>query len=414
MTALAFGELDEETGFMTSTATVVSTPFDDLRVEELRRRSCAKWQYYPEDVLPLWVAEMDAYAAQPIVEAVNEAMVLGDTGYPWGSRMQTAVASFAADRWGWTFDPETAITVTDVMTGVLESMQQLSRPGDPVILTPPIYPPFTMVSEMLERPIVPARLTPHGRLDLDRLEAAFISAAKDGVTPVFLLSNPHNPTGVVHTREELETVARLARRYGIRVISDEIHAPLIMPTSVFAPYLSVPDTEPDVSVISASKGWNLAGFKAAIAIPGAASIDELKDVNHRMGTHPGHIAIIAHSTAFEQARPWLDAAIAGIDANRWLLADLLATHLPAARYTPPEGTYLAWIDCRELGLGDDPAKIFLELGRVGLSGGIPFGEGGEGHVRFNLATSAAIVTEAVERMAAAVAAYEKDPRAVSA
>ncbi len=399
---------------MTTKTTVVSTPFDDLQLAELRRRSSAKWQYYPEDVLPLWVAEMDACLAQPIVDAVQDALLLGDTGYPWGPRLQTAVASFAADRWDWSFDPANAITVTDVMTGVLESVQRLSKPGDPIILTPPIYPPFTKVTSMLERPMIPARLTAEGRLDLDTLEAAFVSAAERGGTPILLLSNPHNPNGTVNTLEELEAVARLARQHGVRVVSDEIHAPLIMPTSTFTPYLSVAGTEPDVSLISASKGWNLAGFKAAVAIPGADAVEDLKAINHRMGTHPGHIAVIAHSTAFDQARSWLDGAIAGIDANRHLLTELLAEHLPAARYTPPEATYLAWIDCRDLGLGDDPAKIFLELGRVGLSGGIPFGDGGEGHVRFNLATSPAIVTEAVESMAAAVAAYEKDPSAVTA
>ncbi len=399
---------------MTPTTQAVRTPFSDLQITELRRRSSAKWQLYPEDVLPLWVAEMDAYMAQPIVDAVHEAMLLGDTGYPWGPRLQTAIASFAADRWNWTFDPEKAITVTDVMTGVLESVQRLSNPGDPVILTPPIYPPFSMVTKMLERPMIAAPLTDAGRLDLEKLDSAFATAASSGGKPVMLLSNPHNPTGVVNTREELESLARLARKHGVRVVSDEIHAPLIMPTSTFVPYLSVPDTDPDVSMTSASKGWNLAGFKAAIVIGGSGALEDLEAINHRMGTHPGHIAVIAHSTAYTEARPWLDSAIAGIDENRYLLANLLKQHLPATAYTPPEATYLAWIDCRGLGLGDDPAKIFLELGRVGLNSGIPFGENGEGRVRFNLATAPSIITEAVERMATAVDAYHRDPSAVSA
>ena len=399
---------------MNPVSQAVKTPFDGLQVDELRRRSSAKWQYYPADVLPLWVAEMDAYVAQPIVDAVQDALVLGDTGYPWGPRLQTAIAGFAADRWNFTFDPTTAITVTDVMTGVLESMRTLSGPGDPVILTPPIYPPFSMVTDMLERPMIPARLTATGRLDLDSVEAAFIAASGAGKRPVMLLSNPHNPTGTVNTREELEAVAQLARKYGVRVVSDEIHAPLIMPTSTFTTYLSVAGTEPDVSLTSASKGWNLAGFKAAIGVGGADAIADLDAIGHRMGTHPGHIAVIAHSTAYEHARPWLDGAIAGIDTNRALLAELLQTHLPDTKYTPPESTYLAWIDCRELGLGDDPAKVFLEFGRVGLSSGMPFGEGGQGHVRFNLATSPEIVTEAVERMATAVTAYRKNPSALSA
>lgn len=394
---------------MTSTTQAVRSPFADLQLSELRRRSSVKWQYYPEDVLPLWVAEMDAYTAQPIVDAVQNALLLGDTGYAWLPQLQTAVASFAEDRWSWTFDPAKAITVTDVMTGVLEAVQRLSNPGDPVILTPPIYPPFTMVTTMLERPMISAQLTSEGRLDFDRLESAFTGAAESGGKPVMLLSNPHNPTGVVNTRAELETLAQLARKHGVRVISDEIHAPLTMPAVAFTSYLSVAGTEPDVSMTSASKGWNLAGFKAAIVVGGADASDDLEAINHRMGTHPGHIGVIAHSTAYNEARPWLDSVIAGIDENRRLLADLLAVHLPAARYTPPEATYLAWIDCRDLGLGDDPAKIFLDLGRVGLSSGIPFGENGEGRVRFNLATSPSIITEAVERMAAAVDAYQANP-----
>jgi cystathionine beta-lyase len=398
---------------MTPTTQAVRSPFSDLRLADLRRRSSAKWQFYPDDVLPLWVAEMDAYVAQPIVDAVHDALTLGDTGYPWGPRLQSAIASFAEDRWDWTFDPARAITVTDVMTGVLESIQRLSNPGDPVVLTPPIYPPFSMVTRMLERPMIAALLTDAGRLDLDHLDAAFATAAASGGKPVMLLSNPHNPTGVVNTREELESLAGLARKHGVRVISDEIHAPLIMPTSTFVPYLSVAGTEPDVSMTSASKGWNLAGFKAAIAIGGADASEDLEAINHRMGTHPGHIAVIAHSTAYNEARPWLDSAIAGINDNRFLLAELLRKHLPAAGYTPPEATYLAWIDCRELGLGDDPAKVFLDLGRVGLSSGVPFGENGPGRVRFNLATAPAIITEAVERMAMAVETYQRSPSAVS-
>jgi cystathionine beta-lyase len=399
---------------MTPAVQTITNPFAQLELDDLRRRSSAKWQYYPDDVLPLWVAEMDAYVAPEVVAAVQETLVLGDTGYPWGPGLQTAVASFAADRWGWTFDPATAITVTDVMTGVLESIQRMSDPGDPVVVTPPIYPPFSMVTEMLGRPKISARLNASHRLDLDALDAAFAEAATGGGKPVMLLSNPHNPGGTVHTREELEAVAELARKHGVRVISDEIHAPLIMPTSTYTPYLSVRGTEPDVSLISASKGWNLAGFKAALAIPGADAVADLEEINHRMGTHPGHIAVIAHSTAFNDSRGWLDGAIAGIDDNRKLLATLLERHLPDARYTPPESTYLAWIDCTELGLGDDPAKVFLELGRVGLSSGMPFGEGGQGHVRLNIATSPEIVTEAVERMAAAVATFRAGPGVLSA
>jgi cystathionine beta-lyase len=215
-----------------------------------------------------------------------------------------------------------------------------------------------------------------------------------------LLSNPHNPTGTVHTRAELDEVARLARQYGVRVIADEIHAPLIMPTSTFTPYLSATGTGTDVSVTSASEGWNLAGFKAAIIVPGAEAFADLSSMPQRIGGHPGHLGVMAHTAAYRDARDWLDETLAGIDANRHLLAELLREQVPGACYIPPEGTYLAWIDCRELGLGEDPAETFKNRGKVAFTSGGHFGEGGQGFVRFNLATTPEIVTEAVRRMAA--------------
>ena len=380
----------------------VANPFADLDLARLRSRTSAKWRYYDEDVLPLWVAEMDAAVAPPIVAAVTEALANGDTGYPMGHACAAAMADFAAERWGWSFDPSTTSAIADVMTGVTELCRMIGSDGDAIVLTPPVYPPFYAVAKTLGRPVVSAPLDADDRLDPAMLEAAFAEATAGGRGAILLLSNPHNPTGTVHTRAELDEVARLARKHGVRVVSDEIHAPLIMPTSTFVPYLAATDTGPDLAVGSASKGWNLAGFKAAVVLPGADAAELLKTLPQRAGGHPGHIGLIAHTAAFVSARPWLDAAIAGVDANRHALADLLREHLPAARYRLPEGTYLAWVDCRDLGLGDDPAAAFLERGRVGLSSGLMFGDGGGGHVRLNLATSPEILQEAVSRMASTV------------
>lgn len=376
-----------------------ANPFHDLDIDRLRRRTSAKWRVYPEDVLPLWVAEMDAMIASPIVEAVHSALANGDTGYPAGFAYAESMASFAADRWGWAFDPSTTAMVTDVMTGVVEVIRIISPDDEAIVLTPPVYPPFYGVARTLGRTVVSAPLDAHYRLDLAALEAAFIKATMRLRGAILLLSNPHNPTGTVPTRAELNEVTRLARQYGVRVIADEIHAPLTMPTSTFTPYLMASGTGPDFSVSSASKGWNLAAFKAAVIVPGANAVQDLRSIPEREGNHPGHIGLIAHTAAYNDARPWLDAAVAGIDANRHTLAELLRECLPHARYCPPESTYLAWIDCGEIGLGDDPAKAFLERGRVALSSGKAFGEGGAGYVRLNLATSPEILTEAVTRMA---------------
>ncbi|HUG13851.1 MAG TPA: aminotransferase class I/II-fold pyridoxal phosphate-dependent enzyme [Thermomicrobiales bacterium] len=382
---------------MSTQLEVAANPFAELNLERLRRRTSAKWRYYPDDVLPLWVAEMDADIAPEIKAAVMEAIDLGDTGYPFGPRYAEALASFAADRWGWSIDTAMTAQVTDVMSGVREIVRAVSDPESPIVLTPPVYPPFFGVVSALGRTVIPARLDAEGRLDPATLETAFTEATSGGRGATLLLSNPHNPTGVVHTRAELETVARLARQYGVRVVSDEIHSPLVMPTSTLTPYLCVAGSESDFTVVSASKGWNLAGFKAALVVAGVDAAEDLKAAGLRGG---GHIGVLAHTAAFNHARDWLDGAIAGIDGNRRLLADLLETHLPDARYRLPEGTYLAWIDCRELGLGDDPTAVFLEKSRVAFTSGKDFGDGGAGHVRLNLATSPAIIEEAVTRMAA--------------
>jgi len=385
---------------MSTRHVAVANPFADLSLDQLRQRTSAKWRYYPADVLPLWVAEMDAIVAEPIAAAVKEALDLGDTGYPSGHPYPEALASFATDRWGWSFDPAVAAQVPDVMSGIREIVRAISNDATSVVVTPPVYPPFYGVAKTLGLPVVLAPLTADGRLDPSSLEAAFREATSGGGNAVLILSNPHNPTGTVHSRAELEAVARLSRQYGARVVSDEIHSPLIMPTSTYTPYLSVADSAPDFAVASASKGWNLAGFKAALVVPGSEGARDLEAPSFRGAGHGGHIDIIAHVTAFNQARDWLDAAVSGIDENRHLLADLLATHLPEAKYRLPESTYLAWIDCRALGLGDDPAAVFLEKSRVALNSGLTFGDCGAGHVRLNLATSPAILTEAVTRMGA--------------
>lgn len=383
---------------MAELRTTVANPFADLDLARLRTRTSAKWNYYPDDVLPLWVAEMDAYVAEPIVKAVTDALANGDTGYPMGKNYPAAYASFAADRWGWTVDTSATAMVADVMSGVREVSRAIGAADAPIIVTPPVYPPFFGVAKTLGREVVNAPLDAEFRLDAAAIEAAFKQATAGGKTAVMLLCNPHNPTGTVHTRAELEMVASLARQYGVRVISDEIHSPLIMPTSSMTPYLSVAGSEPDFAVASSSKGWNLAGFKAALVLAGADAVDELK----AFGFHgAGHIAAIAHSAAFNDARDWLDAAIGGIDENRKLVGDLLERHMPAVGYRMPEATYLAWLDCRDLGLGDNPSEAFLEQSRVALNSGLTFGAGGEGHVRLNMATSPEILERAITQMAAA-------------
>ncbi|MGW1910032.1 MalY/PatB family protein [Streptomyces sp. NPDC002076] len=379
-------------------------PLHTLGLEQLRRRTSMKWRTYPEDVLPLWVAEMDVPLAGPVVRAATDALALGDTGYPAGTAYAEALAAFAAARWNWDgITVERTAIVPDVMLGVVEMLKLVTGPGDPVIVNPPVYPPFFQFVTHMDRRVVEAPLGAGLRIDPAALEEAFREATAGTGRAAFLLCSPHNPTGTVHTADELAAVAALAERYGVRVVADEIHAPLVHPGVTFVPYLSVPGAERGLSLMSASKGWNLAGLKAALALAGPKAATDLDRLPEEVGHGPSHLGVIAHTAALREATGWLDALLTGLQANRRLLAGLLAEHLPAIRLHPAEATCLAWLDCRALGLGDDPAQVFLGLGRVALSSGLPFGTGGAGHVRLNLATSPDILTEGVRRMAAALA-----------
>lgn len=362
-----------------------------------------KWRTYPADVLPMWVAEMDVPLAPAVIDAVTRALELGDTGYPAGSAYAEALVAFAAERWGrHGLAVERAAIVPDVMLGVVEMLKLVTGPGDPVVVNPPVYPPFFQFVTHMDRRVVEAPLGADLRIDLDVLREAFRSAVAGGGRAAYLLCSPHNPTGTVHTARELAAVAALAERYGVRVVADEIHAPLVAPGTAFVPYLGVPGGERGLSLMSASKGWNLAGLKAALALAGPEAAADLARLPEEVGHGPSHVGAIAHTAALREGIGWLDALLAGLDDNRRLLTRLLAEHLPAVRYRPGEATFLAWLDCRGLGLDADPAEVFLERGRVALSSGLPFGTGGAGHVRLNLATSPEVITEGVRRMAAAL------------
>ncbi|MFJ8740950.1 MalY/PatB family protein [Embleya sp. NPDC127516] len=381
-----------------------ANPLRALSLAELRQRTSEKWRVYPQDVLPVWVAEMDVLPAEPVAQAIIDAVRLGDTGYATGTAYARALSDFAAKRWDWrTLAVERTAIVPDVMLGVVEMLRLVTDPGGRVIVNSPVYPPFYAFVTHMDRQVVEAPLGADHRIDLDVLEAAFRAAGATGERVAYLLCNPHNPTGTVHTEAELTAVAALAAEYGVRVVVDEIHAPLASP-DVFVPYLSVPGAENGLSLMSASKGWNLAGLKAALAVAGPAAAEDLARMPAEAADGCSHLGVIAHTAALRDGVGWLDALLVGLDENRRLLAELLADRLPSVRYTPAEGTYLAWLDCRELGLGDSPATRFLERGRVALSCGTYFGTGGAGHARFNLATHPDILTEAVARMAASIRA----------
>lgn len=374
-----------------------------LTLTELRERTSEKWREYPADVLPLFVAETDFPLAPGVAGALRRAIDAGDTGYV-ASRNPLAgtFTAFARRRYGWEPDPARMRTTADVSMGIVELLRCVTQPGERVVVTPPVYPPFyDLVAEAgAEVQRVPLRDTGTAwELDLDGIRSAF----EDGATAI-LLCNPHNPTGTVHDRDALTALAELADEFGAAVISDEIHAPLAQPGTGFTPFLDAGDAAQRVgyAVVSASKAFNLAGLKCAIMVTADESTSAVvRGLPVEVEWRTGQLGLIAAIAAFsEESDEWLDGLLRTLDENRVLLEDLLAAHLPGARYRIPDAGYLAWIDLSALGWGENPARRILKDARVALHFGPAFGEEGAGYVRLNFGTSPEIITEAIERIAA--------------
>ena len=374
-------------------------PFDDVTEATLRRRQSAKWKAYGPEVLPMWVAEMDYPLAEPIRRVLHDAVDDDDCGYADPRGLGAAFAPWAMLRWGWDVAREDVHVVADVVTGISELLRVATKPGDSVVIEPPVYPPFAATIRLLERVVVEAPLL-RGDAgyapDLDAIERAYAGGAR-----AHLLCSPQNPTGIVYAATALARIAELADRYDVLVISDEIHAPLTLPGATHHPFPTVSAAAARRSIVlsSASKAWNVAGLKAAMMI---GSSDEARAIVARLPAdtpyHAGHLGVLAARAALLEGDAWLASTIAILDRNRMLLGELLEKHLPDVCWEPPQAGYLAWVDCSALRLGDDPAQPFLTRGKLALSSGPTFGSQGKGFARLNMATSRTLLEEAVRRM----------------
>lgn len=386
--------------------------FDTL--EQARGRRSAKWSLYDDDVLPMPVAEMDVQLAPPVKAAVADAVERGDTSYPpFDGRLAHVFAGFADRRWGWQVDPAQVTPVADVGMGVQIATTALmpdevrtgARAGRVVINTP-VYPTFfkwgrLMDVDLVEVPMVAGEGDAAWALDLPALDAAFADA------DVYLLCHPHNPLGHLHSRAELAAVADLARKHGVVVVSDEIHAPLTQPGQEFVPFLSVSDTarRVGVAVHAASKSFNTAGLHCAVVVTDDADLAaRLEAPLADVAWAPGILGVIAAEAAYGEGDEWLAALNATLEENHRLLERLVAEQLPKARIVPARCTFLAWVDLTGYGLDEEPADVLLREGRVALGVGRQFGAPGAGHVRVNVGCSPDVVREGVRRMAAVLEA----------
>jgi cysteine-S-conjugate beta-lyase len=376
----------------------------DLTDDEARAALVLKWGAVEPGVLPAWVAEMDYAVAEPVTAALVEAVRRGEVGYPaferQGGPLGEAYAAFALRHFGVGVPADRVLPTADVTVGVRLALEVLSERA-PMVLPLPAYDPQHGLARITGMEQWDLPVDPDGDryvVDLDALDALFAKGAR-----TLLLTQPHNPGGHVHTRAELEGIRDVVARHGGRVVSDEIHGPLVLPGAEHVPYLSLEGTaEHAVAVVAASKAFNIPGLKCAQIVTGDDETrDRLVAVPVAQNDSWGSLGVVGSVVAYNDGDPWLAALVERLDQQRTLLGLLLAEHLPEARMRPLEATYMAWLDLRAYG-HDEPAEV-LRRGGVRVSPGESYWPGLSGHVRLNIATSPDRLTEIVTRMAAALA-----------
>jgi len=337
-------------------------------------------------------------------DALLDAVDREDFGYVEAdlSELTTACADFLGRRSGWVVPPTRIFAVADVLTGIAAAIDVLTPAGAPVVVPTPAYPPFFDVVGLTGREVRSAPMVLDGDrwcLDLEVIDAQLAAGAR-----TVLLCSPHNPTGRVFDRRELAALAEVVERHGARVVADEVHAPLVAIGSSHLPYASVSEqtAHHTITITSASKAWNVAGLRCAQVV---ASNHEDAAAWRRVPLFavpgPTPLGVAASIAAYRDGGDWLDGLRGHLDGNRQLLDDLLSVELPTVTWQGAEAPFLAWLDCSALGL-DDPARHFLEHGRVALSDGPPFGAGWEQYVRLNLGTSRDLLERIVLAMARSV------------
>jgi cystathionine beta-lyase len=379
---------------------------DDLDLEVLKSRISEKWNTYPPEILPAWVAEMDFPLAEPIHRVLREAVERHDVGYPIAPRDTGLLEVFSermAARFAWQVDPQRCEIITDVVQGLYVCLETLSDPGNGAVVQTPIYPPFLQAVPETGRRLVENRLVQRStgfEIDFDALRRDV-----DSSTRLLLLCSPHNPTGRVFHRAELEALAELVLERDLIVVTDEIHGDLVFSGGEHIPFATLaPEVAArTVTLTSATKAFNIPGLRCAVAHFGSQALQERYNALPRhIGGGIGLLGLYATIAAWRESEPWLDEVRCYLEANRDFTAGFLAERLPEIVFHPPQATYLGWLDCSALELKPTPGTLFLRRGKVALSDGHYFGASFEQFARINFATSRSILGEVLERVESAV------------
>ena len=388
--------------------------FDEII--ERRNTNSVKWTDYPEDVLPLWVADMDFRTPEPILDALRVALDRGVLGYEFAKpHTQKIVADRMERLYDWKVDPDWVVNTTGVVSGFNIAARAICEPGDGALVQTPVYHMFYGMYKNigLTKQTAPFPLAEDGKrlipqLDLDVFTQAFHS--NDARTRMFLLCHPHNPLGNVFTRNELQSMAEVCLQNDTWIVSDEIHSELMLGGSKHIPMATLSDEIADktITLIAPSKTFNTAGLFSAFAIiPNADVREKFKKANEQITGHVSSLGIIASEAALSGVcDDWLAELLLYLKDNRDFVVDYLTENFPETRFTIPDATYLQWIDfgayVKSGHISDVPYKFFLEKAKVALNDGSVFGEGFENFVRLNFASPRSMVAEALERMHKAI------------
>jgi cystathionine beta-lyase len=374
------------------------------QIIDRRQTDSAKWRLYPQDVLPMWLADMDFKAPQPVIQALHERVEHGIFGYgslPDG--LKEAIFQHLVHFFDWSVDTEDINFVCGVVTGFVHAIYSLTEPGDRVLIQTPIYPPILRAPLATGRQPVhnPLILQDNGKyeIDFDDFEAKVASGVK-----LFILCNPHNPVGRVFTREELTKMAEICLKYNVFICSDEIHSDLVYSGKKHVPIASLsPEiAQACVTYFAPSKTFNIAGLTTSVAVAENPTIkDKLCQTFSMLLGHPNILGLHAARAAYLEGRPWLEQVMAYLEENRDFLAEYVNKYLPCIYMWAPEGTFLGWLDCRQMDV-ESPHTFFLEKAKVGFNDGISFGEDGKDFLRINFGCPRSTLEEGLSRMKTAL------------
>jgi cysteine-S-conjugate beta-lyase len=378
-----------------------------------RDTNSIKWTKYPIDVLAFWVADMDFPAPPPILDALHRAVDHGVFGYDVPT---TALKELVAGRmeklYGWHIDPQAVVATPGLVSAFTAAARMLCRPGDGYLIQPPVYMPFNDLQQNhgFVRQEAPLVCSVEGNrlryeIDWDSFAAGFNSLGSQ--TRMFLLCNPHNPTGQIYSREELAHMADICLQKKAVIVSDEIHSELLLGDSQFFPVAAI---SPEIAartltLVAPSKTFNVPGLFCGFAIiPDADLRERFEKELERMTLHVSSTGLISAQAAFSGAcDDWLLELRQYLTANRDFIVEYIGKNLNGLRTTTPDATYLSWFDCTPLNLSD-PYHFFLKEAKVALNDGVAFGTGGRGFVRFNFGTSRSQIEEGLNRMRKAIEA----------